>query len=91
MKRGKVVRCEVIKLPNCEVMKEIEKEGFTYLGIVAINSWAGAVFRYGTGMLQWKDSELNVVDRKPSKTMKMYGVLHPKSKVDRLYIKRKGR
>ena len=27
MKRGKVVRCEGIKLPNCEVMKEVEKEG----------------------------------------------------------------
>ena len=34
MKRGKVVRCEGIKLPNCEVMKEVEKEGYTYLGIV---------------------------------------------------------
>ena len=26
-KRGKVVRCEGIKLPNCEVMKEVKKEG----------------------------------------------------------------
>ena len=26
MKRGKVVRCEGIKLPNCEVKKEVEKE-----------------------------------------------------------------
>ena len=24
MKRGKVVRCEGIKLPNCEEMKEVE-------------------------------------------------------------------
>ena len=29
MKRGKVVRCEGIKLQNSEVMKEIEKEGRT--------------------------------------------------------------
>ena len=34
MKRGKVVRCERIMLPNNEVMKEVEKEGYTYLGIV---------------------------------------------------------
>ena len=27
MKRGKVVRSEGIKLPNCEVMKEVKKEG----------------------------------------------------------------
>ena len=29
MKRGKVVRFEGIKPPNCEVMKEVEKEGYT--------------------------------------------------------------
>ena len=126
MKRGKVVRCEGIKLPNCEVMKEVEKKGKTYLGIVeldkikenemkektmkeykrrfrlvlksklnektkitAINAWAVAVFRYGAGILQWKESELKDVDRKSRKIMTIYGALHPKSDVDRLYIKRK--
>ena len=33
MKREKVVRFEGIKSPNCEVMKEVEKEGYTYLGL----------------------------------------------------------
>ena len=33
MKRGKVVRFEGIKPLNCEVMKEVEKEGYTYLGL----------------------------------------------------------
>ena len=128
MKRGKVVRCEGIMLPNNEVMREVEKEGHTYLGIVeldkikenemkkktikeykrrlrlilksklngknkvkitTINTWAVAVFRYGAGILQWKESELKNVDRKSRKTMTMYGALHPKSDVDRLYIKRK--
>ena len=37
MKRGKVVRCEGIKPPNCEVMKEVEKIGYTYLGIVELD------------------------------------------------------
>ena len=27
MKRGKAIRCEGTKLPNSEVMKEVEKEG----------------------------------------------------------------
>ena len=91
MKRGKVVRCEGITLPNNKVMKETEKEGYTYLGIVeldkikeneikekiikkykrrlrlilktklngknkiiAINTWAVAIFRHGAGILQWK-------------------------------------
>ena len=30
MKRKKVVRCERIKHPNSEVMKEVEKEEYTY-------------------------------------------------------------
>ena len=37
MKRQKVVRCEGIKLPNCEVMKKVEKEGYIYLGIVELD------------------------------------------------------
>ena len=57
--------------------------------VTAINVWAVAVFRYGAGIIQWKESELKDVDRKSRKTMTMYGALHPKSNVDRLYIKRK--
>ena len=126
MKRGKVVRCEGITLPNGEIMKEVEKQGYTYLGIIeldkikekemkektikeykrrlrlvlksklngknkitAINTWAVAIFRYGAGILYWKESELKEIDRKSRKTMTMYGALHLKSDVDRLYIKRK--
>ena len=37
MKGGKIVRCEGIWLPNSEVRKEVEKEGYTYLGIVELN------------------------------------------------------
>ena len=32
MKRGKVVRCEGIKSPNSEVIKEVQKERYIYLG-----------------------------------------------------------
>ena len=48
-----------------------------------------AVFRYGAGILQWKESELKDVDRKSRKTMTMYGALLPKCNVERLYIKSK--
>ena len=37
MNRGKVVRCEGTKLPNSEVMKEVEKEGCTYLEKVELD------------------------------------------------------
>ena len=57
--------------------------------ITAINAQAVAVFRYGAGILQWKDSGLKDVDRKSRKTATMYGALHPKSDMGRLYVKRK--
>ena len=37
MKRGKVVRCDGINNSNSEVMKKVEKEGYTYLGIVELD------------------------------------------------------
>ena len=57
--------------------------------VTAINTWAVAIFRYGAGIIQWKASELKDLDRKSRKKMTMYGGLHPKSDVDRLYVKRK--
>ena len=47
------------------------------------------VFRYRAGILQWKESELEDVNRESGKTSTMYGTLHPRNNVDRLYIKRK--
>ena len=57
--------------------------------VTAISTWAIAIFRYGAEITQWKASELKDLDRKSRKTMTMYGGLHPKSDVDRLYVKRK--
>lgn len=56
--------------------------------ITSINAWTVAVFKYGAGLLMQKKSELNDVERKSRKTMRMYGALHRKSDVDRLYTKR---
>ena len=57
--------------------------------VMAINTWAVAIFRYGAGIIQWKASEPKDLHRKSRKTMTMYGGLHPKSNVDRLNVKRK--
>ena len=38
----------------------------------AINALVVAVFRYGVGILQWKDSELKGMDMKLRKTMTMF-------------------
>ena len=38
MKRGKVVKSEGIKLPDCEMMKQGGQEGYTYLGIIELDT-----------------------------------------------------
>ena len=50
--------------------------------ITATYTWAVAIFRYGAGILYWKDSELKEIVRKSRKTITMYEALHPKSDVD---------
>ena len=56
--------------------------------VTAMNTRAVAIFRYGAGTLEWKGCELKSLDRTTRKTMTMYGAFHPKSDVDRLYLKR---
>ena len=126
LKKEKHVKFEGIHLPNQEIMKEVDENGYTYLGILeldeikehemkikvtteykrrlrlilkprlngknkvqAINTWAVALLRYGAGIINWKVDELKKLDRTRRKTLTMYGVLHPKSDIDQLYVKRK--
>ena len=56
--------------------------------IQAINTWAVALLRYGAGIINWKVDELKQMDRTTRKTLTMYGALHLKSDIDRLYLKR---
>ena len=125
MKRGKLVKFDGIHLPNQEIMKVVDENGYTYMGILeldeikehemkhkvtaeykrrlrlilksklngknkirAINTWAVALLRYGAGIINWKVDELKQMDRTTRKTLTMYGALHPKSDIDRLYLKR---
>ena len=57
--------------------------------IQAINTWAVALLRYGAGIINWKVAELKKINRTTRKTLTIYGAFHPKSDVDRLYLKRK--
>lgn len=95
-----------VALPNGHMMKEIDENGYQYLGIVeldeiketstkdkfaseykwrlkmvlksklnsrnkilAINTWAVSVLRYGTGILKWTPDALKNMDRKSKKIM----------------------
>ena len=125
LKRGKVVDYEGVFLPDGELMKVVENDGYKYLGILeidgvmevemkikfrkenlrrlrlvlklklngrnkfqAINTWAVALLRYGAGIIKWNKEELQNLDRKSRKLLTLYGALHPKSDVDRLYLPR---
>ena len=54
--------------------------------IQAINTWAVALLRYGAGIINWKVHELKKIDRTTRKNLSVYGALHSKSDIDRLYL-----
>ena len=53
------------------------------------NTWAVSLLRYSAAFVSWRKSELHAIDRKTRNFVTIYGALHPKSNVDRLYIPRK--
>lgn len=55
---------------------------------MAVNRWAVAVLWYGAGVLKWTTEDLKEFDKKTRKVMTMYGALHPKSKIKRLFMPR---
>ena len=56
--------------------------------IMAVNTWAVSVIRYGAAILKWYADELKSLDRRTTKFMTMHGALHLKSDVDRVYFSR---
>ena len=54
-----------------------------------VNTWAVSLLRYSAAFVSQRKSELQAIDRKTRKLFTMYGALHPKSDVNRLYIPRK--
>ena len=56
--------------------------------VMAVNTWAVSVMRYGAGILKWNTDELKSLDRRTRKFMTMHGALHPKSDTDRVYLSR---
>ena len=51
-----------------------------------VNTWAVSLLRYSVAFVSWRKSEPQAIDRKTRKLFTIYGALHPKSDVDRLYI-----
>ena len=57
--------------------------------ILAANTWAVSLIRYGAGILRWTKNELQEIDRKTRKVMTINKELHPRSDVARIYVSRK--
>ena len=56
--------------------------------VCGVNTWAVSLLRYSDNHLL-VGGKLQAIDRKTRKLFTVYGALHPKSHVDRLYIARK--
>ena len=54
----------------------------------AINMRMVLTVRNGAGIIEWTKEEVKEMDRKKGKIVTMYGGLHPRSKVKRLYLLR---
>ena len=57
--------------------------------VCGVNTWAVSLLRHSAAFVSWRKSEQQATDRKTRKLFIIYGALHPKSDVDRLYIPRK--
>ena len=55
--------------------------------IQAINTLGVVLLRYGATIINWKVDELKKIDKTTRKTLAVYGTLHSKSDIDRLYLK----
>ena len=54
-----------------------------------VNTWAVSLLRYSAVFISWRKFELQAIDSETRKLFTIYGGLHPKSDVDRLYVPRK--
>ena len=54
-----------------------------------VNTQAVSLFRYSAEFASWRKSELQIIDRKTRKLFTIYGALHLKSELDKLYIPKK--
>ena len=53
---------------------------------MALNEFAIPVLRYSASFVDWKQIELQALDRKTRKMFTMNGELHLRADVDRIYV-----
>ena len=71
-------------------LRKVLKLKLNGLNLVSgVNIWAVSLLRYSAAFAGWRKSEMHAINRKTRKLFIIYGALHPKPDVDRLYISRK--
>ena len=70
----------------CKVLETKLNDGNIIKGI---NTWAIPLLRYSTASINWNCAELIQLDQRIMNLMTIHNALHPKSKVDGLYIPKK--
>ena len=56
--------------------------------MTVINTWAVSLVRYGAGVIEWTQQELENIDRRTRKMMRLYDAMHPRADVDPLYVRK---
>ena len=56
----------------------------------AINTWMVPTVRYGAAIIEMMKEEVKEMDWKTRKIVTMYGGLHPRSNIQRLYLPNRG-
>ena len=70
--------------------RKVLKSKLKFVNVVrGVNTWAVSLSRYSVAFVSWRKIELMAIDRKTRKLFTLYGAVHPKSNVGRLYIPRK--
>ena len=95
----KVLECDMVKNEKVKTLVQVEykrrlknmlKSKLNGGNLMkAINTYAASVVRYTAGIVKWTKEELEALDRMTRKQLTLYGALHPRSDVDRLYVDRK--
>ena len=70
------------------MIKQVGQKRYTYLDIIELHEIKETEMKEKITK-EYQPSELKDLDTKSRKTMTMHGGLHPKSDIDRLYMKRK--
>ena len=53
---------------------------------IALNTWAISLMIFGTGIVKWKNSEFDGIERKTRKVMTISKEQHPRNELDRFYV-----